>query len=198
MSPLLVAIAGGTASGKTTIAEAVAASTGAALVAHDRYYRDVVDPSRHDFDDPAALDTDLLVTHLVALRRGEPVSLPVYDFARHARSEQTTPVVAAPVVIVEGILALADPRLRDLARLRVYVHADDDVRLARRIRRDVAERGRTWDDVIRQWLLSVRPAHQRFVAPCRDIAELVLDGEAPVAQAVAALTQAFSDRRSAR
>lgn len=198
MTPFVVVIAGGTASGKTTVAERAAAVLGAALVAHDRYYLDAPDPSRHDFDTPAALDTDLLVAHLHALRAGDVALLPVYDFARHARGPDTTLLVPGPVVVVEGILALADARVSSLADLRVYVHADDDVRLARRIRRDVAERGRTWDGVIAQWLRSVRPAHQRYVAPCRDNAELVLDGEAPVDDAVAALVGAVNDRRGDR
>ena len=177
MRPILVGVAGGTASGKTTICRLAAAELGATVLTHDQYYRDVPTPRNHDFDIPEALDTALLLSHLGALRAGEAIEAPVYDFRTHTRSAQIQRIEPGGIVIVEGILVLADFMLREAFDFTVFVHADDDVRLGRRIRRDTAERGRTWDDVLRQWFQSVRPAHKRYVAPCRDLAHLVLDGE---------------------
>ncbi len=178
MRPILVGIAGGTASGKTTISQLAGAELGATVLAHDQYYRDVLTPRSHDFDIPEALDTALLLYHLDALRAGRAIDTPIYDFRTHSRTAETMRVEPGGIVIVEGILVLADFVLREAFDFTVFVHADDDVRLGRRIRRDTAERGRAWDDVLRQWFHSVRPAHKRYVAPCRDLAHLVLDGEA--------------------
>lgn len=174
---LIVGIAGGTASGKSTIARKAAALLGATLVGHDRYYRDVQNPRGHNYDEPAALDTALLVQNLTALKAGNAAKLPVYDFSMHLRRDESEWVLPADVVIVEGILVLADPVLASLMDLTVYVDCADDVRLERRLVRDVAERNREWRDVLAQWRETVRPAHLRWVAPCRDQAMLVLDGE---------------------
>ncbi|MBM4390903.1 MAG: uridine kinase [Deltaproteobacteria bacterium] len=198
MRPFIVVVAGGTASGKTTIAHHAASILGATVIGHDRYYRDVADPQNHDFDHPDSLDTSLLVQHIDALHQGRDVELPVYDFAVHARRAVAETVHPRPIMVVEGILTLADPAVAERADLAVFVHADDDVRLARRIRRDVAERGRTWDDVIRQWLSTVRPAHLRYVAPSRAVAALVLDGEATTASQAERLVVAVNARRDSR
>lgn len=187
MRPFLVGIAGGTASGKTTLAAGAAARLGATVIAHDRYYRDAPDPRHHDFDHPDALDTPGLVAHLTALRSGGAIQAPIYDFKRHARASASERIEPAPIVLVEGILVLAEPALRLAFDYTVYVHADDDVRLGRRLRRDTTERGRTWEDVLRQWFHTVRPAHRRWVAPSRNVAHLVLDGEADAEAEVARL-----------
>lgn len=196
MGPIVVGVAGGTASGKTTVAEAVAASLGdrCLLVSHDRYYLPLPEEFRHDparwnFDHPAALQTERLVEDLDALIAGRSVLLPTYDFSRHRRLPPTEAdrVHPRPVVVVEGILVLAEPQLRSRFHHAVYVHAPDDLRLLRRIERDRAERGRELDEILRQYLRSVRPMHEAFVAPSRQHADLVLDGTASLAASVAAV-----------
>ena len=189
MNPFIVLIGGGTASGKTTIAEALAHRTGALHIAHDRYYRDV-DPARLEaanFDHPDALDTHLLVEDLRSLRAGRAVALPVYEFPRHRRAAHTDRVDPHPLVIVEGILALTDPTLRAEAHLSVYIDTDDDLRLARRVARDTAERGWSVGEVLDRYLTTVRPMHKRYVAPSARYANLTLSGEAPVERSVSEL-----------
>jgi uridine kinase len=149
---------------------------GALRVAHDRYYRD--GDAGTNFDHPDALDTGLLVRHVDALRAGESVALPDYEFATHRRRAERETVHPTPVIVVEGILVLVDEALRARFDLAVYVEAPADIRLIRRIRRDVRERGRTHDDVLRQYLESVRPMHEAWVAPSAAHAQLVLDGTA--------------------
>lgn len=174
--PLFVVIAGGTASGKSTVAAAAAELLDALLVSHDRYYLDVAEPRGHNYDHPDALDTDRMVSDLRTLARGEVAGLPIYAFATHSRQPEVERVAPKPVVLVEGILTLVDPRVVALADLTVFVDAPDDIRLVRRIRRDVVSRGRDVEGVLRQYLETVRPMHRQFVAPCRNQADLVLDG----------------------
>lgn len=176
MRPLLIAIAGGTASGKTTIASAFTSRTGALLLSHDRYYKDSADPASVNFDHPDALETTLLIQHLDALARGESVELPVYDFGAHRRAERREIVRPRPVVVVEGILVLSEPALATRFDLTVFVACPDDVRLLRRMVRDCGERERTVYSVAAQYMATVRPMHQQFVAPCEARAMLVLDG----------------------
>ncbi len=176
--PYILAIAGGTASGKTTFAEVLVARTGALLISHDRYYRDCPNAEGVNFDHPDALETSLLVEHLDALRRNEPVRLPDYDFVTHRRIAGKE-VQPRPIVVVEGILVLADPALVSRCDLTVFMHCPDDVRLLRRLLRDCAERGRTLRSVAEQYLTTVRPMHERFVAPCEAAADMVLDGLIP-------------------
>lgn len=185
MRPVVVGIAGGTASGKTTTARAIVERLGdrCLWLTHDRYYRSIPsdlahDPTRHNFDHPDALETSMMVEHLRALREGSPVRLPNYDFPSHTRvtEDRWDRVEPREVVVVEGILVLADAGLRDLMDHRVFVHAPDDIRLIRRIRRDVAERGRDVSEVLEQYLKTVRPMHQAFVAPSQAHAHLVVDG----------------------
>ncbi len=191
----LVVIAGGTASGKTTAAQIAASRLPEALlIHHDRYYRDIPNPRGFNFDHPEALDTDGLVADLGRLRAGHPAELPVYDFSRHARAPHTERVAPCPLVMVEGILTLAHPGLAALADLRVYVHTPDDIRLARRLRRDIVERGRTVDSVLDQYLQTVRPMHLAWVAPCEATADLVLDGTAPPELVGEALAEAITRR----
>ncbi len=181
-APTVVAVAGGTGSGKTTVAEAILAAVGPrriAFLAQDSYYRDVVwhDKAqllRHNFDHPDALDSDLLVEHVGELRAGRAVAVPVYDFVRHRRTAETRRVEPQPVVLVEGILALAEPRLRQLLDFKIFVDTDADVRFIRRLRRDIAERGRTVEDVVRQYLETVRPMHLEFVEPSKRWADVIV------------------------
>lgn len=192
VTPIVLAIAGGTASGKTTLAEAVVCALGsrAVRITHDRYYHTLdralaSHPDRvklHNYDHPDSLETARLVGDLALLRSGCPVRVPDYDFASSARlsEDRWTTFVPAPVVVVEGILILADPSLRALFDIIVFVDTPDDIRLARRMRRDIVERGQRADDVVEQYLATVRPMHEQFVAPSKAHAHLVLDGTAPI------------------
>lgn len=196
MTPIIVGIAGGTASGKSTLTRALVQALGdrALLVDHDRYYRPLEAHEReraasHNFDHPDALETERLVFDLAQLSRGETTNLPRYDFSCHAREATEDAVAARPIILVDGILILAVPALRACFHRTVYVDCPDDIRLIRRIRRDIRERGRTWQDVIAQYERTVRPMHEQFVAPTRALAELVVDGLAPVDQSVQAVVR---------
>lgn len=185
MSVRIIGIAGGSASGKTTVAQGLVDALGdrASLVLHDRYYRSPphgVDRATWNYDHPDSLETELLVEHLAALRAGRSVGMPRYDYHRHARTDGVDEVPARPVVVVEGVLVLADPALRACFDRTAFVHAPADVRLIRRLRRDVSERGRTPFDVLDQYIATVRPMHERFVETSRSHAEIVLDGTRPV------------------
>ena len=185
--PFVIVVAGGTASGKSTIVSRFVAETGATHLGHDRYYWDVPEPSGHDFDHPDALDTDRLVSDLARLRAGDAADLPVYDFASHSRTERVERVDPSAIIVVEGILVLADERLEELADLTVFVDAPEETRFARRMARDVAERGRTEESVRAQYAATVKPNHDRFVEPSRARAQLVLDGTAAIEDSVAQL-----------
>jgi uridine kinase len=192
--PLVVGIAGGTASGKTTVARGVADRLGALLLTHDRYYRSA--DAHTNFDHPDALDTARMVADLDTLREGRPASLPDYDFATHRRRAAEDVVAPTPVIVVEGILVLADASLRARFDLAVFVDAPADVRLVRRVQRDVAERGRTVESVLAQYLATVRPMHEAFVAPSLAHAHLVLDGTAEVEGLVGAVCAAVARARA--
>ncbi len=178
----MIGVAGGTGSGKSTVAERVIAMAGperVAVLALDSYYRDdprlpVEERARANYDHPDAFDWPLYVSHLQALRAGRDVEVPVYDFARFRRSERTVPVAAAPIVVVEGILVLYEPAVRALMDLRVYVDADPDVRFIRRLERDVRDRGRTTESVIAQYLGTVRPSHLQFIEPSKRHADVII------------------------
>lgn len=190
MRPLIVGIAGGTASGKTTIAHHYSTQVGAALVGHDRYYRNAPDPRQFNFDHPDALETSLMVEHLQALRQGKPAELPVYQFGKHLRADHTETLQPSTILVVEGILVLSDPALRSCFDLSVWVECPADIRLVRRLRRDIAERGRTVDSVLQQYLATVRPMHEAYVQPSAAFAQLHLDGTQPTEQSVATLAAA--------
>lgn len=194
MTPFVVGVAGGTASGKTSVAEGLATRIGALLVSHDRYYRDAPDASVTNFDHPDSLETRFLVEQLDGLRRGETVALPRYDFTVHRRAPHVDVVEARPLVVVEGILVLADAALRGRFDLRVFVDAPDDIRFIRRLRRDMAERGRTVDGVIAQYLATVRPMHEAFVVPSKVHADVVLDGTTPIDVLVDGLVALVKER----
>lgn len=181
-SPLIIGVAGGSGSGKTTIADAlIEAIDGVASIKHDAYYRhqphlSFEERSRVNYDHPDSLETDLLVGHLESLRSGQPVHQPVYDFAQHLRSPESVVVAPAPVVVVEGILVFAEAPLRSLMDLKVYVDTDPDLRLARRLERDIHERGRTTESVLAQYLATVRPMHEEFVEPSKRHADIIIPG----------------------
>lgn len=202
--PLFIGIAGGSGSGKTTIADALVEKLDREVVTihHDAYYRHAPELSfeerkRVNYDHPAALESELLVKHLEMLRSGVAIDLPVYDFSSHLRSDDTVRVEPAPVVVVEGILVLAVPELRTELDLRIFVDTDPDLRLARRIERDIKERGRTVDSVIDQYLTTVRPMHLEFVEPSRRHADLIIpEGYNPAA--VATVTELIRSRLESR
>ena len=175
-------IAGGTGSGKTTVAEGIVAGLPAGiavLIDHDAYYRDRSHLPREqrlgiNYDHPDAIETELLVAHLGALRAGSAVEIPQYDFREHARRTQTRRVLAAPIILVEGILVLADERLRAAMDLKIFVDTDADVRLMRRLCRDMEQRGRTFAQVQDQYYATVRPMHLQFVEPSKRWADLII------------------------
>ncbi|MDQ0190898.1 uridine kinase [Alicyclobacillus cycloheptanicus] len=179
---LMVGIAGGTGSGKTTVAEAIVDALGAdnvGLISQDAYYKDLTNLTleerrQRNFDHPDAFDTDLLLEHLTALRNGQTVYLPVYDFARHTRAGVTVPMASKPVIVLEGIHVLVDERVRSLLDIKVFVHTDADVRVLRRLARDIQERGRTLDSVLTQYLSTVKPMHDAFIEPSKRYADLII------------------------
>lgn len=180
--PALIGIAGGTGSGKTTVAQVILDRVSAeqiAFVPHDAYYKDLSNlPAAQravlNFDHPDSLETELLISHLETLRRWEPVEIPVYDFANHLRTERTQRVEPQPVVLVEGILIFVEPDLRELFDVRIFVDTPPDIRFIRRLQRDIVERGRTLDSVIHQYQSTVRPMHEEFVEPSRRYADVII------------------------
>lgn len=180
--PIVIGVAGGTGSGKTTVSERILAQIGVGRIAylqHDSYYYDnshlpPEERARRNYDHPASLDTPLLVQHLRALRRGEAVNVPLYDFATHTRQAETRCVLPARVVLVEGILIFAEKELREMMDIRIYVDTDADIRFIRRFDRDVKERGRTPDSIIQQYLTTVRPMHLEFVEPSKRYADVIV------------------------
>ena len=180
--PIIIGIAGGTGSGKTTVVQEILKALGGSdvlVIMHDSYYRDRSDVPleerrKANYDHPDALETSLLVDDLHRLRAGQAVDLPVYDFATYTRCRESLRVEPRRVIIVEGILVLADQRLRELMDIKVFVETDADVRLIRRLQRDVQERGRTVDSVIEQYLRTVRPMHLEFVEPSKRYADIIL------------------------
>ena len=182
MEPIIIGVAGGTGSGKTTVASRILDRVGTehiTYIAHDAYYRDLGHlPERLraqvNFDHPDALETELLVEHLKKLRDGQPVEIPIYDFTSHTRTDRTRRVEAASVVIVEGILVFVEPDLRKLFDVKIYIDTDADVRFIRRLRRDIEERGRSVQSVCEQYLSTVRPMHLEFVEPSKRYADVII------------------------
>lgn len=188
--PLILAIAGGTASGKSTLADNIAAVLGDEVlsISHDIYYKTVPEPLRHsprrafeyNYDHPDALNTALLVEHLHELREGRSVMLPRYNYETSMAEQDVTLVTPRRVILVDGILILSDPDLRSLFDFSVFVEAPDDIRLVRRIRRDTTVRGHALDYVLTLYVNSVKPMHDQFVAPSASYANIVLDGTRPI------------------
>ncbi|CAN5438945.1 uridine kinase [soil metagenome] len=181
-APLVIGVAGGSGSGKTTVINRIVQSIGddqVTVLEHDRYYRDrnalrLEERAALNYDHPDSLETDLLVRHVHALRDGQPVEAPVYDFARHARQEVTETLTARKAIIVEGILIFTDAALRKLMDVKVFVDADADTRFIRRLQRDTTERGRTVASVIEQYLGTVKPMHLEFVEPSKRYADIII------------------------
>lgn len=179
---MFIGICGGTGSGKTTIAKAIVETVGRAnvvLIEQDSYYRNLSDmplDERHqaNFDHPDSIDSDMLVNHLIRLKQGLSVEMPLYDFVTHTRSEKIETINPKPVVIVEGILIFAESRVLDLLDCRVFVDTPDDVRLMRRLRRDITERGRTFERTLEQYELTIRPMHFEFVEPSKRHADIII------------------------
>lgn len=182
MRPILVGVAGGTGSGKTTVANEILRRVGAehiAYIPHDAYYRDLSHLPQHqraqvNFDHPDSLETELLIEHLKSLRASRTVQVPLYDFTTHTRMQQTRRVEVAPVVLIEGILVFVEQALRELFDVKLYVDTDADVRFIRRLQRDVNERGRDVESVCKQYLSTVRPMHLEFVEPSKRYADVII------------------------
>jgi uridine kinase len=180
--PVIVGIAGGSGSGKTTLAQAVYEQVGVehvTFICHDSYYRDLSHLSIEEraiwnFDHPDALDTELLVQHLQALKRGEDVQIPTYDFTTHTRRVEVEERESRHVILVEGILIFADEALRDMFDIKIFVETEGDIRFIRRMQRDIRDRGRDLDSVIEQYLTTVRPMHKKFVEPNKHFADVVI------------------------
>ena len=178
---LVIGIAGGTGSGKSTLMEELVTRfrDEVTVLSHDNYYRrrdgiSMEDRQKINYDEPAALETDLMARHLDQLRHGETVECPVYDFTQHNRSDKTKVLVPKKVIIVEGILIFENKELRDLMDIRIFVDTDADVRLCRRIARDVNERGRTLESVLDQYQNTVKPMHEKYVEPSKKHADMVV------------------------
>jgi len=178
----VIGVAGGSGSGKSTVTRQVLASIGqdmASVLYQDDYYLDQSDMSREarrktNYDHPQAFDWPLMVQHLQALRRGEPIKMPRYDFTQDNRASQTIPIKPAPVIVVEGLFALFDADLRKMMSLKIFVDTAPDVRFIRRLQRDMAERGRSAESVINQYLDTVRPMHKQFIEPTKRHADVIL------------------------
>ena len=178
---MVIGIAGGSGSGKTTITNQIVEQLGAdvTVITHDNYYRAHHEMTYDErallnYDHPDSYETELLTEHLAALRRGETVQIPTYDFSIHDRTDETITVCPSSVIIVEGILLFFHPELRDLMDIKVFVDCDADVRILRRIMRDVKERGRTLESVINQYLATVKPMHEAFVEPSKRFADIII------------------------
>ncbi|NQU30074.1 MAG: uridine kinase [Anaerolineae bacterium] len=181
-TPLVIGIAGGSGSGKTTVAQEILNRVGPSRIAflqHDAYYKDLsgLPPTQRaavNFDHPNSLETELLTHHIEMLKNDQQVEVPIYDFATHSRTEETFSVVPRGVVLVEGILIFSEPDLRNIFDVKIFVDTDDDIRFIRRLERDIAERGRTTDSVVKQYLSTVRPMHLEFVEPSKRYADVII------------------------
>lgn len=182
MKPIIIGVAGGTASGKTTVSDAILERVGGdriAYIQHDAYYRDLShlpleERRKLNFDHPDALETELLVAHLLQLQAGEPIEVPTYDFATYQRREKPRRVEPRRVILVEGILIFVDRELREMMDVKLYVDTDADLRFIRRLQRDIRERGRAMEAVIHQYLTTVRPMHLEFVEPSKRYADVII------------------------
>ncbi len=181
-TPLVIGIAGGSGSGKTTVAQTILQRVGPERISflqHDAYYKDLsgLPPARRaevNFDHPDSLETDLLIQHIEMLKAGQPVQVPIYDFATHSRTERTFTVKPRGVILVEGILIFAEAALRELFNIKIFVDTDADIRFIRRLQRDISERGRTTESVVHQYLSTVRPMHLEFVEPSKRYADIII------------------------
>ncbi len=181
-NPLVIGIAGGSGSGKTTVAQTILQRVGPdriSFLQHDAYYKDLsgLPPAQRaevNFDHPNSLENDLLVQHIQQLKDGQAAENPIYDFSIHTRTDKTYTVQPRHVILVEGILIFAEPALRELFDVKIFVDTDPDIRFIRRIQRDITERGRTVESVIKQYLTTVRPMHLEFVEPSKRYADVII------------------------
>ncbi len=189
MNTVIIGIAGGTGSGKTTLAGEIRAHFGGNIpvISHDSYYRaqdelSAEERAKINYDEPDAFETELLTEHLRRLKSGETVHIPKYDYTRHTRAAETETVVPCGVIILEGILIFSDPDLLDLIDIKIYVDTEADIRILRRVKRDMAERGRSFDSITTQYLTTVRKMHERYVEPTKWNADIIIpNGTNPVA-----------------
>jgi uridine kinase len=180
--PLVIGIAGGSGSGKTTVAQEILQRVGPSQIAflqHDSYYKDLsgLPPTQRaevNFDHPNSLESELLIEHIASLRDGKAVEVPIYDFSTHSRTNRTYTVQPRRVILVEGILIFAEAALREMFDVKIFVDTDSDLRLIRRLERDITERGRTTESVIKQYQLTVRPMHLEFVEPSKRYADIII------------------------
>lgn len=182
MKPLIIGVAGGSGSGKTTVVNYLCKHFqphNILRLEHDSYYRDLKhmpfeERIKQNFDHPASLETELLIRHIKALCEGYPVEVPVYDFSQHIRSDKTIKVTPSKVILIDGILIFSEPQLLDLMDVKIFVDTDDDIRLLRRLKRDISERGRSVDSVLTQYEQFVRPMHLEFVEPSKRYADVII------------------------
>lgn len=185
MKPVIIAVAGGSASGKTTVVNEILSKldlTSVAIIKHDDYYKDQEDMSLEErykvnYDHPDSLDNDLLVKHIQMLLEGKSILKPVYDFEQYTRSKITETVEPRKVIILEGILILTDERIRNLSSIKLFVELDEDTRFIRRLQRDLKERGRSVDSVIAQYQSTVKPMHHKYVKPTKRYADVIIPND---------------------
>ncbi len=183
--PVIIAVAGGSASGKTTVVDKIVASfekDNVTVITHDDYYKDQTEVTMEErikvnYDHPFSLDNDLMFKQILQLLKGESVVKPTYDFENHTRSSNTETIHPTEILILEGILILEDDRIRDLCDIKLFVEADDDLRFIRRLCRDMESRGRTMDSVIKQYLTTVKPMHYAFVKPTKRYADVIIPND---------------------
>ena len=182
LSPLVIGIAGGSGSGKTTVAQTILQRVGPdriSFLQHDAYYKDLsgLPPAQRaevNFDHPNSLENELLIWHIQQLQKGIPIDVPIYDFSKHSRTDRTFTVQPRSVILVEGILIFAEMKQRELFNVKIFVDTDSDIRFIRRLQRDITERGRTTESVIKQYLATVRPMHLDFVEPSKRYADVII------------------------
>lgn len=185
MKPLIIAIAGGSASGKSTVVEEIVASLKSVeitVICHDDYYKDqsrmtMEERVKTNYDHPSSLDNELFVSHLKTLIKGESIKKPQYDFVNHTRKRETVEVEPTKIIIIEGILVLEEKQIRDLSDVKIFVKCDEDVRFIRRLKRDIEERGRTLDTVVNQYLATVKPMFNKYVNPSSRYADLIIPND---------------------
>lgn len=182
LEPLIIGVGGGSGSGKTTVVNKIVESIGwedILLLEHDSYYRDLShiplsERQKQNFDHPSSLETELLIRHLDALKSGYQIEIPVYDFVEHTRQKRTIQASPKKIILLDGILIFSEPKLRERMDIRIFVDTDDDIRLLRRLRRDINERGRNFDGVLNQYEKFVRPMHLEFVEPSKRYADIII------------------------
>ncbi len=182
LEPLIIGVGGGSGSGKTTVVNKIVESIGSTdivLIEHDSYYRDLrhiplAERQKQNFDHPSSLETELLIRHLEALKSGYQIEIPVYDFVEHTRSNETISASPKKIILVDGILIFSEPKLRNKMDIKIFVDTDDDIRLLRRLKRDINDRGRDFDGVLNQYEKYVRPMHLEFVEPSKRYADIII------------------------